>query len=226
MAPSARVTPTASAADHASSGELPQRLGTRKVPRNERMAQILTVAGRVFAQRGFHSSSMEEIARGAGVTKPLLYRYFGSKDALYIAAIEQVGQYLTHGLTVIMAHPDPVERLELTTRSFLSFVQRHRDGWAVLYNETLSTVGPVGERVAFFRRAFIDATAQTIGEMIGDQTDAQRERAQCLAHTLVGAGEAMSRWWVNHPHVSLESLQSTLAALYLPGLQQLKTQQA
>ena len=49
-----------------------KRLGTRKVPKEQRMGQILEVAGSVFSRQGFHSTSMEEIAEGAGVTKPLL----------------------------------------------------------------------------------------------------------------------------------------------------------
>jgi hypothetical protein len=89
----------------------------------------------------------------------------------------------------------------------------------------MSTVGPVGERVAFFRRAFIDATAQTIGEMTGHSTAQELQRAQCIAHSLVGAGEAMSRWWVSHPDVSLDELHHTLTALYLPGLLSLKAAQ-
>ena len=96
-------------------------------------------------RHGFHSTSMEQIAEGAGVTKPLLYRYFGSKDALYLATITQVGNHLMSGLTLLMANPNPKERLKLIMLSFLTFVERHREGWSVLYNEALTSVGPVGE---------------------------------------------------------------------------------
>ena len=202
-----------------------QKLGTRKVPRNERMAEILVVAGRVFAKRGFHASSMEEIAVGAGITKPLLYRYFGSKDALYLAIIEQVGQYLTHGLTLIMANPDPQQRLEQTMLSFLAFVERHREGWSVLYNETLNTVGPVGERVASFRGAFIDATSSTLQALLGKQTPEAITKANSIAHSMVGGVEAMARWWVDHPHMGLNELHETLKDLYFPGLLALKEKQ-
>jgi len=199
-----------------------QKLGTRKVPRNERMAEILVVAGRVFAKHGFHASSMEEIAIGAGITKPLLYRYFGSKDALYLAIIEQVGQYLSHGLNVIMSHPDPQQRLEQTMLSFLAFVERHREGWSVLYNETLTTVGPVGERVASFRGAFIDATSSTLQALLGEETQEAASKADSIAHSLVGGVEAMARWWVDHPDMGLNEVHQTLKDLYFPGLLALK----
>lgn len=221
MKPSARTALATSAAPAEPAND-PARLGTRKVPRNERMAQILNVAGRTFAQRGFHSSSMEDIAKGAGVTKPLLYRYFGSKDALYLAAIEQVGQYLTHGLTLLMSNPDPQARLELMMMYFLSFVERHRDGWSVLYNETMGSVGPVGERVAYFRKMFIDAVSQSILDWVGKTGPEAALQAECLAHGMVGAGEALARWWVNNPDVSLEQLQGNFRKLVEPGLEALR----
>ena len=59
-----------------------RRAGSRGVPRTVREPQILEVAGRVFAARGYHAASMEEIAGQAGVTKPLVYAYFGSKEGL------------------------------------------------------------------------------------------------------------------------------------------------
>src|SRR6058998_775979 len=66
----------------------PQR-GRRKVPRAVRERQMLDVAGRVFALRGFHAASIEEIAEGAGISKPMIYSYFGSKEGLYLALVRR-----------------------------------------------------------------------------------------------------------------------------------------
>ena len=59
---------------------------------NERREQVLNVALAVFAQRGYHTTSMNDIADAAGVTKPVLYQHFDSKRALYIAVLETVGE--------------------------------------------------------------------------------------------------------------------------------------
>ena len=59
-----------------------------------REPQILEVAGQVFAARGYHAASMEEIAARADVTKPMVYSYFGSKERLYLAYIERSGREL------------------------------------------------------------------------------------------------------------------------------------
>lgn len=201
-----------------------RRLGTRKVPKEQRMEQILEVAGSVFSRRGFHSTSMEEIAEGAGVTKPLLYRYFGSKDALYLATITQVGNHLMSGLTVLMSNPIPAERLKYIMLSFLTFVERHREGWSVLYNEALTSVGPVGDKVAFFRNSFIEAAARTIEEINGArQTDTSAQvpialQAMAMANIMVGAVEAGARWWILHPEIPIKDMQVLIEKMLVPGL--------
>ena len=199
-----------------------KRLSTRKVPKEQRMSQILDVAGSVFSRHGFHSTSMEQIAEGAGVTKPLLYRYFGSKDALYLATITQVGNHLMSGLTLLMANPNPKERLKLIMLSFLTFVERHREGWSVLYNEALTSVGPVGEKVAFFRNSFIEASAKTIEEL-NDPSKAKSSdkagiQAVALANIMVGAVEAGARWWIQHPEIPIRDMQKMIETSLMPGL--------
>jgi AcrR family transcriptional regulator len=54
----------------------------------ERKAQLLAVARKVFGRHGFHEVSMDDVAREAGVTKPILYDHFASKEALYLALLD------------------------------------------------------------------------------------------------------------------------------------------
>ena len=57
------------------------------MPRAEREQRMLDAAGRAFARDGYHAASMDEIARAAGISKPMLYNYFGSKEGLYVAYV-------------------------------------------------------------------------------------------------------------------------------------------
>lgn len=190
------------------------------------MKQILEVAGAVFSKRGFHATSMDEIADGAGVTKPLLYRYFGSKDSLYLATITQAGEHLMEGLSLLMQVPDPQERMKKITLSFLNFVERHRDGWSVLYNEALFSVGTVGQTVSNFRNNFILATAKTIeqackqGEL--NEIASPSEQAIGLANVMVGAVEAGARWWLQNPELPIQKVAELIEKALLPGLSQIK----
>src|ERR671930_2513522 len=61
----------------------------RRMPRAERERQMIAVAEQMFAERGYRAASMDEIAERVGVSKPMLYEYFGSKEGLFVACIRQ-----------------------------------------------------------------------------------------------------------------------------------------
>jgi len=102
---------------------------------------MLDVAGRVFAERGFHEASMDEIAEGAGISKPMIYSYFGSKDGLYFAYIELAGQRLLTRMDEAAASVDdsravdPEARLLATSLAFFAHVDENREEWSVLFAE-------------------------------------------------------------------------------------------
>jgi len=106
--------------------------------------------------------------------------------------------------------------------SFLTFVERHRDGWSVLYNEALTSVGPVGEKVAFFRTSFIEAAAKTIEELNAPQKSKNDDKAGvqavALANIMVGAVEAGARWWIQHPEIPIRDMQKLIETSLMPGL--------
>jgi AcrR family transcriptional regulator len=124
------------------------RAGTRGVPRSVREPLILDVAGQVFAGDGFERASMDRIADLAGVSKPMLYAYFGSKQGLYVAYIELTGRELVNRLVdADRDHVPHAVRLRALIAEFLAFVEQHRDGWTVLFHE-LNAVGRAGGQSA------------------------------------------------------------------------------
>src|SRR3954447_9652887 len=79
-----------------------RRAGTRLMPRAEREEQMLEVAGEVFAERGFHAASMDEIAERADISKPMLYAYFGNKEGLYSAYMDRIGRSLLDTMDAVV----------------------------------------------------------------------------------------------------------------------------
>lgn len=63
-----------------------------RLPAIERKEQLLDLALQVFATKGYHETSMTDIAELAGVTKPVVYQHFESKRALFLAIIDNVGK--------------------------------------------------------------------------------------------------------------------------------------
>ena len=73
--------------------------------------RILEEACRLFAEKGFSATSIRDISHAAGVTNPMIYYYFGSKEELFLAVISEANQAVEEGLGVLSATDRPFEAL-------------------------------------------------------------------------------------------------------------------
>lgn len=171
------------------------------MPRERREQLILDVAGQVFARAGYESAPMDEIADRAGVSKPMLYTYFGSKEGLYVAYIDRTGRELVDRL-VRAAQPDdsPVVALRSRITEFLAFVEEHRDGWTVLFREMTSSK-PLAEEVAELRSQIARAVQRMVRDAVLDYSPLPELAFEAIAHAIVGAGESLANWWLQHPEL-------------------------
>ena len=196
----------------------------RRMSREEREAVMLREAGAVFALRGYTAASMDEIAERVGVSKPMVYSYFGSKEQLYFAYIEDAGRDLLAGIVGAeraARDQSPEERLRAGTRAFFAFVDEHRDGFAVLYSEMAASGGP-------FRRE-VNATRRQIAEVVGLLfTQVARSGGvdpdgfggiEPLALAYVGAGESLANWWLEHAEDSVDEVTDRLLAVAWKGVE-------
>jgi AcrR family transcriptional regulator len=159
----------------------------RRMPRAERERGMLEAAGEIFAGHGFHGASMDAIAEAAGISKPMLYNYFGSKEGLYLGYIQYSGRALLRGLREAAPRRAPAsERLSAGILAFLTYVEEHRSGWAVLHRETTAQGGSLAAEVADLR----ERIAGMLTMLLDDEA---------LAHAFVGAGESLATWWLAHP---------------------------
>jgi AcrR family transcriptional regulator len=191
----------------------------QRMPRPERTRQMLAVAGRAFAARGFHAVSMDEIAEQAGISKPMLYHYFGSKEGLYVAYVRQTGGTLLGGMREATdPGASPADRLWAGTMAFLGYVDEHRPGWALLYQEAASNGGPLAAEIADLRADIAAMVHRLFATVAGADADVTCET---LAHAFVGAGESVANWWLEHPEEPREHVAQLLVRLArgaLPGL--------
>lgn len=171
------------------------------MPRAQREQLILDVAGTVFARGGFHTAAMDEIAYLAGVSKPMLYAYFGSKEGLYVAYIDRTGRELLDRLVIAGSDSErPAARLRARVCEFLGFVEEHRDGWTVLFRE-LTANRPLAAEVARLRGQIVEAVRRMLGSGAPSECGLTGSEAEGLAHAIVGAGESLANWWLGHPEV-------------------------
>ena len=102
------------------------------------MEQTLAVARSLFAEQGYAAVTMDEVAAEVGVTKPLLYNYFGNKEGLYAACMERAGDALSATIAASVASTStPEEAMRAGGHAFFAFLDSERAAWAVLFDESL-----------------------------------------------------------------------------------------
>src|SRR4051812_35584560 len=152
------------------------------------MEQTLAAAHGLFAERGYAAVKMDEIAGAVGVTKPLLYNYFGNKEQLYIACMERSGDALTATIgDAISGTSNPSEALAAGVRGFFAFIDSDRAAWAVLFDETLPQSGDVADRVAEYRGQILAMVSGTLLAQFPERRrDAARLEVEALSTALLG----------------------------------------
>ena len=127
-------------------------VGTKGVPRPEREEQIVAVAVGEFAARGYAGASMVEIARRAGISKPLIYQYFGSKDGLYLACLHHVaGGLLARLEDAELEVDDSVASRIYPLRAIFEALEPQRDAWRLLFDTSMPAGGPIAAAAADYR---------------------------------------------------------------------------
>ena len=127
-------------------------IGTKGVPRAEREDQIVAVAVTEFAERGYAGASMAEIAARAGISKPLVYQYFGSKDGLYLACLHHVAGALLDRLEQAwLTEDDTVLSRIHTLQAVFEALEPQREAWRLLYDTSMPTSGPIAGAAASYR---------------------------------------------------------------------------
>jgi AcrR family transcriptional regulator len=187
-----------------------------RLPREERMEQTLRVAHALFAERGYGPVTMEEVAAAVGVTKPLLYNYFGNKERLYLACMEPAGEALVAAVVgAVERTSTPREALRAGIHAFFAFVDQDRGSWRVLFDETLPSEGGVARRVGEYRTRIAELVAQAL---LAQPSVTSQIQVEALSVALLGAAEALVRWWLRTEALTARDTAELLIATVEPGL--------
>ncbi|MFY9783222.1 MAG: TetR/AcrR family transcriptional regulator [Acidimicrobiales bacterium] len=107
---------------------------SERTPHGERRDQLLLVARKIFAERGFQATTMDDIAKEAGFTKPILYQYFDSKTELYREIVNQTAEKLLDSLrTAVAAVESPRAKIEVAFRVYFEMVVGETDAFRILF---------------------------------------------------------------------------------------------
>ena len=186
-----------------------------RLPAARRRRQLLDVARRVFAERGFHDASMNDIAIAAGVTKPVLYQHFASKRELFAELLGDVGRDLQEAITkAVTAAEGPREMVELGFAAYFSFVNQHRNAFQLFYGGSMARDAEFAEVINQTESAVAGLVAGLIE--IAGLSPTQRA---VLGHGIVGMIEGASIHWLKtSSDADPDTLAHQLADLAWRGL--------
>jgi len=183
-----------------------------RVPRPVRERQLLELAEALFAERGYGGASMDELARRAGVTKPVVYELFGSKDGLFEACVDRSIERLAADISAaVHAEDEPEARLRAGGLAFIRFAAGNRVAW-----DLMSMGGSFEQKARAVRSSQAELIRELMAEMARDDVD-QRE-LEVAAHAVNAAYEGVAHWMWAHPDVPIEQIADWIVDLLIPGL--------
>lgn len=166
---------------------------------------------------------MDELGERAGVSKPVIYDQFGSKEGLFVAVIDALGQELNQVVSEAVAgRTDTEDLLRAGSLAFFRFVGERSRTWAVAFG-TVRTLDGSSVQVAEKLVEIRDRQDQLVASMIalvaheaGNEPDPIQLGA--ITRGLNGVYEGMIEWWQTNPETSPEQLTEWVVELLLPGL--------
>jgi AcrR family transcriptional regulator len=185
----------------------------------ERRQQLLDIGRRLFAERGFEGTSIEEVAAQAGVSKPVVYEHFGGKEGLYAVVVDrEVERLLTMATTLLLEGANTREKYEAAAVHLLKYIEDNADGFRILVRDS----NP-GSGTGTYGTLLSDIAGQ-VEYILADFLSARGrdpKAAPLYAQMLVGMVAFTGQWWLDARKPKLEEVASNLIDLAWNGLSQL-----
>jgi AcrR family transcriptional regulator len=162
-----------------------------------------------------YGGSVEEIARAAKVSKPIIYEHFGSKDGLYAVIVDREMDALVQRIAQRISEGSARQRFEGAVLAFLTYVKEEPDGFLVLTRDAPMTIAGRG------MPNVISDLAERIGDIFNQQFKAaglNKKLAPLYAHALIGMVTLVGQWWIENQQLDIETVAKHVAAIGWMGL--------
>jgi AcrR family transcriptional regulator len=187
---------------------------------SQRREQLLDVSRRLFAEKGFEGTSVEEIAARAQVSKPVVYEHFGGKEGMYAVVVDREIQALTQALTGALergGHPQVL--VERTALALLDYIESSTDGFRILVRDS-----PVAQATGTFSSLIGDVATQ-VEHLLADQFSRRgldARTAPIYAQMLVGMVALTGQYWLDARSPKKDDVAAHLVNLAWNGLRGLE----
>ncbi|HPU13674.1 MAG TPA: TetR/AcrR family transcriptional regulator [Aeromicrobium sp.] len=134
-----------------------------------RREQLLETAAELFAERGFHGVSVNDIGEACGISGPALYKHFNSKDDLLAQSLTSISErLLAEGQSRVLAAPDATSALDALVAWHVEFALNHR-ALIVIQDREWANLTPAAQaKVRQLQLAYVDQWVETLRQLRPD----------------------------------------------------------
>jgi AcrR family transcriptional regulator len=181
----------------------------------ERREQLISISRRLFAERGYDGTSIEEIASRAEVSKPVVYEHFGGKEGLYAVVVDREVRSLLSMMQAALTAGQPRMLLEQAAMALLDYIEQTPDGFRILVRDS-----PIGSESGSFV-SIIGDIASRVEHILAAEFKSRgfdAKAAPMYAQMLVGMVGTTGQWWLDERKPSKEQVAAHLVNLAWHGL--------
>ena len=188
--------------------------GTKGVPRLERESQILQVASEVFGTDGYAATSIQTVAERAGISKPLVYNYFGSKEGLFLACLDRAGTIVADEIERI-ARGDAVgvERGLRTLDGMFTILEPQPYLWKLPYDPTAPAIGAVADAIDHYTQRIAKLADEGVSELMSLAGNTDPVDVSAMTAVWLGIVDSLMNWWMDHPEESAAAMMQRCVRL-------------
>ncbi len=188
----------------------------------QRREQLLDVGRRLFAEKGFEGTSVEEIAARAEVSKPVVYEHFGGKEGLYAVVVDREIRYLLDEITGALSSGGSSRGLvEQAALALLGYIENSTDGFRILVRDS-----PVAQATGTFSSLISDVASQVEHLLAAEfkRRGLDPKTAPMYAQMLVGMIALTGQWWLDARKPKRAEVAAHVVNLAWNGLSGLEAQ--
>ncbi|BDT91131.1 hypothetical protein IFM12275_11070 [Nocardia sputorum] len=175
------------------------RPGTKGVPRERREEQILDIATTEFGERGYAKASVAEIATAAGVSKPLVYAYFGSRDGLHAACVHRAGKSLIAAVAAAQFAQGAHDRALKTLTGIFHALDGRTQNWMIIYDATLPRPSAAYSVAREYQDALNGMGSAGVSQVLADAGISDDDDHSLLLALWFSIVSTTISWWSDHP---------------------------
>lgn len=176
------------------------RAGTKGIPRAQREDQIVLEACRAFGNYGYASANLSDIAAGAGISKPLIYNYFGSKDGLYTACLEHAGAIIAGEMErIAQGEATGLERGMRTLEGLFYVLEPRPWLWRLFFDVSAPASGPAAEAIQHYVDRISKLAVEGVTEMMLLAGNDDELDISAMTHVWMSIVDSLVGWWLDHP---------------------------